>query len=55
MAKVVGVCVAGKLTNIQHNTGEDADLLQTAGLTYIVPAKAVKLLVDAYLADDSHE
>ena len=39
--KVVGVCVAGKLTETIDKLGNPAELMQTTGLTYIVPAQAV--------------
>lgn len=39
--KVVGVCVAGKLTNTLDSLGNPADLLHSAGLTFIVPSQAI--------------
>lgn len=51
--EVVGVCVAGKLTNVVDFDGNTADLLHSAGLTYVVPATAIKkLLEDAGLNID---
>jgi len=43
--KVVGVCVAGRLTNIQNTYGELTDLMQAADLTLVVPASAVSQLI----------
>lgn len=39
--KVIGVCVAGKLTSAKHNIGADAQILHSAGLTFITPARAI--------------
>lgn len=45
--KVIGVCVAGKLTNVLDAKGNDAKLKHSAGLTYVVPSRAIKNLLEA--------
>ena len=46
LQKVIGVCVAGKTTDVLNESGEPVGLRHTVGLTYIVPSSFVKNLLN---------
>lgn len=46
--KILGVCVAGKLTNVIDNSGNNTQMLHSAGLTLITPSRAIDKLIENY-------